>query len=129
MPSYKSSRNNEDIRRELCAILRTLKDPRISPLLSVVRVDVANDLSYATCYVSCLEGMEKTKESVKGLKSASGYIRRELGHALTLRHTPELRFVADDSIEHSARINRILSEVITDTPDNGEPEDEAEDNE
>ena len=123
MAGYRASRLNEDIMRELCAIIRRLKDPRISPLLSVVKVEVTNDLSYATCYVSCIEGMEKTKESVKGLKSAAGFIRRELGHALPLRSTPEIRFVADDSIEHSARINQLINEVMKEAkPEDGEPD-------
>ncbi len=109
MPSHKIDRINEDVHRELCAILRTIKDPRVSQLLSVVRVEVTRDLSYATVYVSAMEGMEKTKESVKGLKSAAGYIRRELGRSLSMRSVPELRFVADDSIAYSAEINRILN--------------------
>ena len=102
--------------RELCAIIRTLKDPRISTMLSVVRVEVTNDLSYATCRVSALEGREATAQSVKGLRSAAGYVRRELGRALELRHVPEIRFVADDSIEHSAHINQMLHDVMPSAP-------------
>ncbi len=116
MSGHRTDRLNEDITRELCAIIRRLKDPRISSLLSVVRVDVTNDLSYATCYVSAMEGMDATKRSVQGLKSAAGYIRRELGNSLSLRYTPELRFVADDSIEHSAKINSLLRSVIKEEP-------------
>ncbi|MBQ9993144.1 MAG: 30S ribosome-binding factor RbfA [Clostridia bacterium] len=123
MASHRTDRISEDIMRELCAIARTLKDPRISKLISFVRVEVTNDLSYATCYVSAMEGYEKSVESVKGLKSAAGYMRRELGHALNLRHVPELRFVADDSIEHSAKINKILWDV---RPEGGYSEDEEE---
>ena len=126
MASHRSDRLNEDIMREMCAIIRTLKDPRISTLLSVVRVEVTNDLSYATCYVSCIEGFEKAKESVKGLQSAAGYIRRALGSALKLRKVPEPRFVADNSIERSAHINKILIDV---RPEGGYPEDDAEDEE
>lgn len=115
MPSYRMDRVSEDIMRELTAILRTVKDPRVTgSLLSIVRVDVSRDLSYATVYVSSMNGMDAAKEAVKGLKSAAGYMRRELGHALQLRYTPELRFVADDSIEYSAgiaaTINRIKKE-------------------
>jgi len=126
MASHRSDRLNEDIMRELCAIIRTLKDPRISPLLSVVRVEVTNDLSYATCYVSCIEGFDKTKESVKGLHSAAGYIRRELGSALKLRKVPEPRFIADDSIERSAHINKMLIDV---RPEGGYPEDDEDEDE
>lgn len=110
MPSQNINRLSEDIMREICAIIRTVKDPRVSELISVVRVDVTRDLSYATCYVSAFEGMDASKRSVEGLKSAAGYIRRELGNALGLRHVPEPRFVADDSIEYSAKINKLLSE-------------------
>ena len=115
MPNYRMDRTSEDIMRELTAILRTVKDPRVSgSLLSIVRVDVTRDLSYATIYISSMNGMEAAREAVKGLKSAAGYMRRELGYALKLRHTPELRFVPDDSIEYSAgiaaTINRIKKE-------------------
>ena len=87
MANHKLGRTTEDIRRELTDIFRTLKDPRVtSCFLSIVRVEVTNDLSYCTVYVSALEGMDKAKGAVKGLKSAAGYIRRELGHRLRLRH-------------------------------------------
>ena len=111
MAGYRMGRINEDVMREMCSIFRTLKDPRISSMLSVVKVDVTNDLSYATVYVSAREGLEAAKESVKGLKSAAGYIRRELGIRLKLRHVPELRFVADNSIEKSAEIAEILHSI------------------
>lgn len=112
--------------RELCAIIRTVKDPRVSSLISVVKVDVTNDLSYATCYVSAFEGADKTAESVKGLKSAAGYIRRELGRCLKLRHVPELIFKADSSIEHSAHINKMLNDV---RPEGGYSDDEESEEE
>jgi ribosome-binding factor A len=96
----------------LTAILRRVKDPRVSgTMLSIVRADVTNDMSYATVYVSSVDGMEATREAVKGLKSAAGFMRRELGMALSLRHTPELRFVADDSIEYSSRITATLNSL------------------
>lgn len=109
MANHKLGRTTEDIKRELTDIFRSLKDPRVtSCFLSIVRVEVTNDLSYCTVYVSALEGKDKAKEAVKGLKSASGYIRRELGHRLRLRHVPELIFTQTDSIEYSAEISRIL---------------------
>lgn len=112
MPSHKIERATEDIRRELTAIFRELKDPRVNKaFLSIVRVEVTNDLSYCTVYVSAIEGIDRAKEAVKGLKSASGYIRRELGHRLKLRHVPELIFNATDSIEYSANISRILNSL------------------
>ncbi len=110
MGSYRSDRTSEDIMRELTAILRTVKDPRVAGrMLSIVRVDVTRDMSYATVFVSAMEGMDAAKDAVKGLFSAAGYMRRELGSALKLRHTPELRFVADDSIAYSADISAKLN--------------------
>lgn len=112
MPSYKLGRTTEDIRREVSAILRELKDPRVSGcMLSVVRVEVTNDLSYCTVYVSAMEGMETAENAVKGLKSAAGYVRRELGNRLKLRHVPEMIFKATDSIEYGANISRILHDL------------------
>ena len=112
MANHKLGRTTEDIKRELTAIFRELKDPRVtSCFLSIVRVEVTNDLSYCTVYISALEGIEKAKEAKKGLKSASGYIRRELGHRLRLRHVPELIFTPTDSIEYSAEISRILGSL------------------
>lgn len=137
MPSFKIGRTTEDIRRELSAIQRELKDPRVQGmLLSIVRVEVTNDLSYCTVYVSAMEGMEKAKQAVKGLHSASGFIRRELGRRLQLRHVPELIFKATDSIEYSANISRILHGLETEgrsgneedisTSDTGAEKDENE---
>ena len=112
MPSHKMGRTTEDIRREISAVLRELKDPRVSGcLLSVVRVEVTNDLSYCTGYVSAMEGMDAANNAVKGLKSAAGYIRREIGARLKLRHVPEMIFKATDSIEYSANISRILNDL------------------
>lgn len=108
MPSFKIGRATADVQRELADLLREVKDPRVSKLLSIIKIDLSADLSYATVYVSAIEGYEKTVESVKGLKNAAGYIRRELGARLKLRKTPELRFIADNSIEHSAYISRII---------------------
>ena len=108
MAGYKINRVTSDIRNTLSELLREVKDPRVSKLLSIVKVDVSGDLSYATVYVSAIEGFETTVSSVKGLKGASGFLRRELGARLKLRKVPELRFVADDSIEQSANISRII---------------------
>ncbi len=121
MASHKIERATEDIRRELTAIFRELKDPRVNQaFLSIVRVEVTNDLSYCTVYVSAIEGIDRAKEALKGLKSASGFIRRELGHRLKLRHVPELIFNATDSIEYSANISRILNSL--DISDDSEEE-------
>ena len=109
MPVFKMGRVTSDIKMSLSDILREVKDPRVSKLLSIVKLDVSGDMSYAKVYVSAIEGREKTVESVKALKNAAGYIRRELGSRLKLRKVPELRFVADDSIEISANISRIVN--------------------
>lgn len=112
MPSHRMDRTTEDIKRELTAIMREVKDPRVSDyFVSIVRVEVTNDLSYCTVYVSTMEGMEITKEVIKGLKSGAGFIRHELGSRLSLRHTPQLIFKATDSIEYSANISRIINDL------------------
>ncbi len=109
MAGYKINRVTSDIRLCMSELLREVKDPRVSKMLSIVKLDVSGDMSYATVYVSALEGTEKTAESVKALnKSASGYLRRELGSRLKLRKVPELRFIADNSIENSAHISKII---------------------
>ena len=111
MSSFKVGRMGEDIKRELTAIFRELKDPRIAEFLTVVRVDLSNDLSHCKVYVSCFEGIDKARESVKGLTSASGFIKRELFHRLPMRNCPDLKFISDDSIAKSAEINENLREL------------------
>ena len=108
MAGFKMGRIASDVHRELANIIRNVKDPRVSSLTNIVKVDVSGDLSYAKVYVSTIEGDTATADTVKGLRSAAGYIRRELGARLKLRKTPELRFVADDSIAYSANIAGII---------------------
>ncbi len=108
MANFKNSRMAEDIKREMTAILRELKDPRIDPLLTIVRADLSGDMSHCKIYISSFEGKAKAEESAKGLKNAEGFIRRELFHRLKMRKSPALTFVADDSIARSAEINRKL---------------------
>lgn len=117
MASHKLGRVTEDILRELTAILRELKDPRVQGLISIVRVEVTNDLSYCTVYISAMEGLDRAKTAVAGLKSASGFIRHELGSRLSLRKVPELQFRATDSIEYGANISRILNSLKEDGHD------------
>ena len=107
MPSNRIGRINEEIQRELAALIRTVKDPRVHGLVSVTAVDTTPDLRYAKIYVSVLDKSD-CEQVLKGLKSASGYLRRELGHALQLRYTPELTFVRDDSIDQGAHILDML---------------------
>ena len=111
MAFNKIERINEDIQRVLASLLRDIKDPRIHQgIISVTGVDTTGDLRYAKAYLS-VYGLESEKEFRKGLKSAAGYLRRELGKALTLRYTPELIFELDKSIERGARINTLLNDL------------------
>jgi ribosome-binding factor A len=111
---FKAGRMSEDIRRIISGKMRDLKDPRINggEMLTVVRCDVARDGSYCKVYISSFEGVEKAKEAVKGFESATGYLKREISNVLKLKKCPELKFVADNSIEHSAEITRKLRELI-----------------
>ena len=111
MASYRIGRLSEDIKRELSEILRELKDPRIRGLLSIVKLELSNDLSHCKVYVSAMEGMDVAKEAVVGLKSASGFIKREVSARVKMRRTPEFHFVADDSIEHSAELSKMIEKL------------------
>ena len=118
MAGYRIDRVSEDIKREAIAIIRELKDPRVmDKLITVVRVDVSSDASYAKIYISSIEGISVAKEAVKGLESATGYIRREIGKRLHLRKTPELKFIADDSIEHGMNIVKIMDDLRVENDD------------
>lgn len=98
MAGFHIDRISEDIKREIISIMRELKDPRVSGMLTVVKVDVSGDLGYAKVYISAMEGIDAAKAAIKGLESAQGYIRKQLGTRLHLRKSPELKFIADDSI-------------------------------
>ncbi len=127
MANYRADRMSEDIRREIAAILREMKDPRLhNGIISVVRCETAHDLSYSKVYISSMNGLSVAKEAVKALKNAQGFIRHELGVRLKLRYAPALAFEATDSIEYSANISRMLSQIqYTETTD--EPAEEKED--
>ena len=107
MASNRIGRINEEIQRELATLIRTVKDPRVHGLVSITAVETTPDLRFSKIYVSVLDKSD-VKEIVKGLKSAAGYLRRELGSALKLRYTPELQFVEDDSIGQGAHILSML---------------------
>lgn len=111
MAGYKIDRVQEDILRELTSILRELKDPRITPDLTIVRAELSGDMGHCKAYVSSLSGILHAKEACKVLKSASGFIRRELFNRLKLRKSPELHFIADDSIEYAADISEKLNDL------------------
>ena len=113
MAKNRISRINDEIQREMAALLRTVKDPRVqNAMVSVTHVDTTSDLRYAKIYISALDKTQE-KEILKGLKSAAGYLRRELGAALKLRYTPELVFELDHSIEYGAHISRLIEELDT----------------
>ena len=118
MPSNRIGRINEEIQRELSALLRTLKDPRLQGgLLTITHVDTTSDLRWCKVYVSALDKSQE-KDMLKGLKSAAGYLRRELGASLQLRYTPQLEFIADDSIQHGAHILQMLRDPSVVKPAN-----------
>ncbi len=122
MAGYRVGRVSEDIKREIVAVIRELKDPRVrDKFLTVVRVDVSSDLSFAKVYVSSMSGIDDAKEAVKGLTSATGLIRREVGSKLHLRKTPELKFIADDSVQHGMEIfKKIESTIVADDDEDAE---------
>lgn len=111
MSSNKLGRTNDDIQRVLSTLLRDIKDPRVQQgMISVTRVDTTGDLRYSKVWLSVL-GLRDEKEFKKGLKSASGWLRRELGSSLSLRYTPELVFELDHSIEYGAHISEVISSL------------------
>lgn len=113
MSTYKQDRAAEDIKRELAAVIRELKDPRLSEhLISVSRAEVTGDLSYVKVYVSAIEGIDVAKQAVKALTNASGLVRREVSKRLRLRKAPELKFIADDSIEYGMSIAKKLEGLV-----------------
>jgi len=121
--SNKLQRINEDIQRVLSVHLRNIKDPRVRQgMISVTAVQTTSDLRHAKVYLSVFN-LESEKEFIKGLKSASGFLRHELGQSLNLRYTPELQFELDKSIEHGAKISTILSDLEIPVDDEVEIED------
>ena len=110
MSATRMGRINEEIQRTLSDLIRTVKDPRVHGLLSITAVDTTADLKYAKVYVSSLDQSDM-KEVIKGLKSASGYLRRELGRTLSLRATPELSFIHDDSMVKGAHILQVMEDL------------------
>jgi ribosome-binding factor A len=117
--SIKNTRINMEVQRELSEIIRLeIKDPRVNgAMTSVVAVEVTPDLKYCKAYISVLGDEERAKEAITGLKSAVGYIRRELARRVNLRNTPEISFVLDQSIEHGVNMSRLIDEVTRDLKD------------
>ena len=112
------------MQKELSNIIRNeMKDPRISPWTSVVSVEVAPDLKSCKAYISVLGDDEAVKNTLTGLKSAASYIRRQLASSVNLRNTPEITFIADQSIEYGVRMSHLIDEVTKDLPTEEEEED------
>ena len=105
------NRINEEVKKEISSIIRELKDPRISEMTSVVAVEVTKDMRWCKVFVSVLGDEKQQEDTIKGLKSAAGFVRKEIGSRLALRYTPEIVFALDHSIEHGANINRILQDI------------------
>ena len=124
MANNRLARTNDDIQRVLSELLRNVKDPRVQQgMISVTRVETTGDLRYAKVWLS-VYGMENEKEFRRGLKSASGWLRKELARAMNLRYTPELVFEPDHSIEYGAHINQLISEL--DIRQDGEDNEDGE---
>ncbi len=114
--SHKNQRVNGEVMRELSRIISMeIKDPRINPMTSVTDVIVTPDLKYCKAFISVLGDKEAAQETLAGLKSASGYIRRELARSVNLRNTPELTFVVDNSIEYGIEMSKKIDEVLGDS--------------
>lgn len=110
--SSRMIRINDEIKKELSEILRAdMKDPRIGVITSVIKVDTTNDLKYCKVYVSVLGDDEKKAEVMEVIKNASGYIRSLIAGRINLRITPEFRFILDDSLEYSFKIDKIIKDI------------------
>ena len=120
MASNRIGRINEEIQKELSSLLRSVKDPRVQDtMISITHVETTPDLRYAKVYVSFLQE-ERAKDALKGLKSAGGYLRRELGRALQLRYTPELTWALDDSITYGAKMMKLINSL--EVGEDGDPD-------
>ena len=115
MSSKRLGRISEEIKKTVSNIIRSgLKDPRVSSMTSITKVEVTRDLRYANIYISVLGDEKSGTETIKGLQSASGYIRKEIGKNINLRYTPEPLFILDNSIEYGIKISKILSDLKED---------------
>ena len=110
MANNRMGRINEEIQRELASLIPSVKDPRVTGMISVTAVETTPDLKYAKIFISVLDKSD-CDQVLKGLKSASGFLRRELGRRLNLRYTPELSFIRDDSIDKGAHILEVLKDI------------------
>lgn len=119
--SIKNTRVNTEVQRELSNIIRGgIKDPRVAPWTSVVAVEVAPDLKTCKAYISVLGDEKAQADTIQGLKSAEGYIRRELARGLNMRNTPEITFVLDQSIEYGVNMSKKIDDVTRGLKSEGE---------
>ena len=124
--SIKNTRINGEVQKELSRIIQNgIKDPRIAPLTSVVSVEVAPDLKTCKAYISVLGSEKAAADTLAGLKSAEGFIRRQLAHTVNLRNTPEIRFILDQSIEYGVTMTKLIDDVVK-TEQRNEDEDRAD---
>lgn len=116
MPNYRGGRINEEVKKEISNLIRDdIKDPRLTAMISVTAVKVTKDLRYAKVYVSIFaKNEEEKKTNLEALKSAEGFVRKEIGHRINLRYTPQIIFELDDSIEYGAKIDSILKDIMKD---------------
>lgn len=119
--SIKNTRVNTEVQKELSNILRAgIKDPRVAPWTSVVAVEVAPDLKTCKAYISVLGDEKAQQDTIEGLKSAEGFIRRELAHRVNMRNTPEIKFILDQSIEYGVNMSKMIDDVTKDIKTEGE---------
>ena len=111
MPSVREEKVNTELKRELSVLIREIKDPRVPMMISVMKTEVTKDMKFAKIYVSVMGNDEEKKNALKGLKSATSFLRREISRRLNLRITPELNFVIDDSIEYGNHILDVINKI------------------
>ena len=119
--SIKNIRINQEVQKELSNLIRLeVKDPRVSPMTSVVNVEVAPDLKTAKVFISVLGDEKAQQDTIKGLKSAAPFLRSQLAHNMNMRNTPELRFISDQSIEYGVNMSHLIDEITADLHDDEE---------
>ena len=124
--SIKNTRINAEVQKELCNIIRELKDPRIGLMTSVTAVEVAPDLKTCKAYISVFGSEQEKADTMKGLKSAEGFIRRQLAKELNLRNTPEMKFILDNSIEYGVTMSKKIADITATLSDDEEEDEENE---
>lgn len=130
MPKNRQGRINEEVRNALSEAIRSIKDPRVSGLVSILRCEVTSDMRYCRMYVSVLGSEDEQKNAIKGLKSAAGFLRHELAERVALRYTPQIVVVYDNSISYGAKISKIINGFTynsEDTEPSGSQEDDRRD--